>query len=1345
MQSFKTSFAALLFLSLQFHIHAQHEGHGMQKNQKEQVDTVSVMTVGDQMTAPLLLVESPDNSNRLFVVDQPGKIWIIKNGKKLDQPFLSITKKITELSKTEEEERGLLGLAFHPNFKTNGKFYVFYSAPLRSSAPAGWNHTNRVAEFKVAIGSDVADSVSEKIILQIDHPQMNHNAGMLAFGPDGYLYISIGDGGGADDKYEGHVNDWYAGNKGGNAQNVEKNLLGKILRIDIDKGDPYAIPPDNPFANGGGMKEIYAYGFRNPYRFCFDPADKTRLIVADAGQELYEEIDLVKKGGNYGWNVKEGKHCFNAANNKQPQDNCPEQDNKGNPLIDPVLEFKNSMSFEDGLGVVSVGGVVYRGKEIDQLKGKYLFGVWTMSHESGKGVVYAATQTGQDWKYKKLWIEGHPEGQLNLYLLGFGQDSKGEAYLLTSNELAPDKTSGRVLKLMPARHEMHAHKITERKAPRIGPVVEYNLFVNDTTVNFTGRKRKALAINGQIPAPTLRFTEGDSAVIHVHNGLTREVSIHWHGVLLPNEADGVPYLTTPPIKAGQTHTFRFRVIQHGTLWYHSHSAEQEQEGLYGPLVFYPAEETVPRSHEEVLQISDWRDERGRSILRSLKRRNEWYAIKKKAVQSWGEAIVKGHFSDKVQMEWMRMPGADVSDVYYTRFLMHGQPTRMFENYKKGDSVRLRIVNGSAATYFWLDYAGGKMKVVAADGNDVKPVEVDKLLIATAETYDVIIRIPDTGQYEFRATSQDIAGYASAFFGHGMQMKTKDIPRLDYMVLMNEMNKITWMMKGMGMKMKMGLYMKMPEMDMNNMQGMDHDMNMQEMDHEDMNMNDSTQNKRDNMDMEKDTMNMKKMDHSKMPGMKTTQEKKKPAKATKKTTTKKPVKKQQPKKKPAPEKPKPVDHSKHGGNAFNTSNSSIVYFADTVPGQKKDSMAMPMKDHSGHDMQMNAADTIPEKKGKMNMKMPGEKPMQHNMMEQMQAMPQDTSRSAMLMNMMPRMKMTGFDFPPGNGDDKVLSYDMLVSDTGSTTLPEDRPWREVNLTLSGNMQRFVWSINGKTLSQQDEKVLIRKGENVRLVFTNATMMEHPMHLHGHFFRVINKQGQYAPMKHTFNINAMATQVIEFAATEEKDWFLHCHTLYHMMSGMATIISYEGTESQVQKTYHHGFNMFKREHGSMLFAWANGAAHSNGTFGTVVLSGLKFQLDQDWKWNYKKSYELETRFKYFLDKRQFLSAFVGGEFERNNMKNGKEVPLSEKEQIASAGLIYTLPFFVTIEGRVDHRGNFRFEAQREDFPLTTRTRFDFYWNTDKEYGITARYIIAKYLAVSGNYDSDYGWGVGISFIY
>ena len=958
-----------------------------------------------------------------------------------------------------------------------------------------------------------------------------------------------------------------------------------------------------------------------------------------------------------------------------------------------------------------------------------------------------------------------------------------------------------------AQHDQHAvpqkttgqNRSQQNKVRRIGPIVEYHLYVKDTTVNFTGRRRKALAINGQIPAPTLRFTEGDSAVIYVHNLLKEEVSIHWHGVLLPNEQDGVHILNTPPIHAGQTHTFRFRIIQNGTLWYHSHTKFQEQEGLYGPLVFYPAvSEKEPGKMEEVLQLSDWRDERGKSIMRSLKRRNEWYAIQKKAVQSWGEAIVKGHFGDKVQMEWTRMPGADVSDVYYQKHLMHGQPMRTFEKYKKGDSVLLRVINGSAASYYWLQYSGGKMKVIASDGTNVKPVEVDKLLIATAETYDIMIKIPDDGQYEFRATVQDITGYASAFFGSGPQVKAKDIPPLDYMVLMKEMNQITWMMKGMGMNMKMGLYMKM---DMNDTKGMNmnepqeqpmehntpnadtlspdmqhpnHAMDTGAADHKGMTVMDSTSEERNSADMNQ-------MDHSKMPDM--PQRATKTPAATTKKTTKAPAKKTTPTKKPAPKKPAPVDHSKHGGMSYSPAqipdlntqllsrlsevnegmfNGSlpIKQRIDTVPDKSKNKTnALP--GHDMHDMNNMKSDTIPKKKQQLvthqnhnmqNMKA-GNQHMQHgNMntggmqggMQKTSTNPRDTSRSYMLQTMMEKTPMTGFDFPPGNGNDVVLSYDMLVSDTGATKLPEGRPWREVELTLSGNMQRFVWSINGKTLSQQDEKILIRRGENVRVVFTNATMMEHPIHLHGHFFRLINNQGDNAPMKHTFNINAMTTQVIEFAATEEKDWFLHCHTLYHMISGMATIFSYQGTESEVQKA-HGGLKSFRKDHGAQFYPWANAAFHSQGAFGTLVFSGAKFQLDQDWQWNYKKSYELETRLQYFVDKRQFFSAFIGAELEMNNMRKGKILPVTEENKVAVAGLIYTLPFLINIEGRVDHKGSLRFGFRREDLPLTTRTRLDFFWNTDREYGVEARYIISKYFALSANYNNDYGWGAGISIVY
>ena len=246
------------------------------------------------------------------------------------------------------DERGLLGLAFHPDFKSNGKFYLFYTAPPRAGGPepgVPWNNLTRIAEFKVSAGNpNLADPSSERILLESDHPQLNHNGGTVAFGPDGYLYISIGDGGNKDDIGPGHVNDWYAINAGGNGQDVEQNLLGNVLRIDVNStsGDnAYGIPADNPFVGKPGKDEVYAYGFRNPYRFSFDMGGAHALVLGDAGQSLFEEIDVVTKGGNYGWNVKEGTHCFSTDNDLMERGSCPMVDSAGNPLIDPVIEVAN--------------------------------------------------------------------------------------------------------------------------------------------------------------------------------------------------------------------------------------------------------------------------------------------------------------------------------------------------------------------------------------------------------------------------------------------------------------------------------------------------------------------------------------------------------------------------------------------------------------------------------------------------------------------------------------------------------------------------------------------------------------------------------------------------------------------------------------------------------------------------------------------------------------------------------------------------------------------------------------------------------------------------------------------
>jgi hypothetical protein len=397
------------------------------------------------------VVAFPDNSGRLAVIDQIGKIWIIDaEGHSMATPFMDLTSRIVPLS-AGYDERGLLGLAFHPDYSNNGRFFVYYQMPRRTGGPApnvNWNNYSLISEFKVSSNPNMADLSTERKILDWDDPQSNHNGGTLAFGKDGYLYISIGDGGNANDVGPGHVEDWYAANAGGNAQNIEANLFGKILRIDINNGNPYGIPMDNPFVNKPGRDEIYAYGFRNPFRFSFDMSGANNLYAGDAGQLLWEEIDQVKKGGNYGWNVKEGFHCFNAASSLEVLPSCPTMDVWNNQLTDPVIEINNWQNPAGGRATTVIGGNVYRGNDIPGLQGKYIFGTFSQTATTPNGELFMALPTGQNpWNYQELVLRSFPN-DLGYYLKGFGQDLSGEIYLTTSSRLGPAGNTGKVYKLV---------------------------------------------------------------------------------------------------------------------------------------------------------------------------------------------------------------------------------------------------------------------------------------------------------------------------------------------------------------------------------------------------------------------------------------------------------------------------------------------------------------------------------------------------------------------------------------------------------------------------------------------------------------------------------------------------------------------------------------------------------------------------------------------------------------------------------------------------------------------------------------------------------------------------------
>ncbi|MGH3053182.1 MAG: PQQ-dependent sugar dehydrogenase, partial [Gaiellaceae bacterium] len=348
---------------------------------------------------------------------------------------------------------------FHPGYAGNGRFFVYYSAPLRPGAPAGYDHTARVSEFRVsAANPNRADPASEHIVLEVDKPQFNHNGGTLLFGPrDGYLYMSIGDGGGADDVGLGHVEDWYAANAGGNGQDIQHNLLGNILRIDVDRGAPYAVPADNPFTGipgcSDGCDEIWAYGFRNPYRMSFDLGGARDLFVGDAGQELWEEVSIAVKGGNFGWNVKEGTHCFSTDNPDESPPECPDtvgpsHPRAGDPLIDPVIEYANHHQ-PGGLGATVIGGHVYRGSALPQFFGRYLFGDWSREFEEPDGSVFVATSRKKGlWHMEQLRIATNPTGRVDHYVLGFGQDLAGEMYVLTTDQTGPAGMTGKVYRLV---------------------------------------------------------------------------------------------------------------------------------------------------------------------------------------------------------------------------------------------------------------------------------------------------------------------------------------------------------------------------------------------------------------------------------------------------------------------------------------------------------------------------------------------------------------------------------------------------------------------------------------------------------------------------------------------------------------------------------------------------------------------------------------------------------------------------------------------------------------------------------------------------------------------------------
>ncbi len=688
----------------------------------------------------------------------------------------------------------------------------------------------------------------------------------------------------------------------------------------------------------------------------------------------------------------------------------------------------------------------------------------------------------------------------------------------------------------------------------------YDLYLTDTLVNYSGNNRKAMAVNGRIPGPVLSFTQGDTAEVYVHNQMSAETSIHWHGVFLPNGMDGVPYLTQQPIKPGSTYLYKFPVIQNGTYWYHSHTMLQEQSGIYGALIFNKADETTIPTIPVVL--SDWTDMKPGTVERYLHNTNDWFAIKKGSTQSYAEAIGQGALKTKLLNEWKRMAAMDVSDVYYEKLLTNGREVIEYPGYKTGDKVRLRIVNGGSSTYFWLTWAGGKISVVGNDGNDVEAVDVDRLIIAPSETYDVVLTIPASGRYEFLSTAEDRTRSTSLWLGDGTKHAATTLGRLHYFEGMKMMN---GMMKMNGDMNPMGMAMANQQMDMN----------------------------------------------------------------------------------------------------------TVMY---------------------------------PEGPG----------------------------------------------MDPNSNSHKTLNYGMLRA-TENSTLRKGRE-KILKFELTGNMNRYVWTLDNKTVSETDV-IPIKKGINVKVILYNNSMMRHPMHLHGHDFRVLNGQGAYAPLKNVLDIMPMETDTIEFAATESGDWFFHCHILYHMMAGMGRIFHYEGSAPNPQlpdpMKAMHKLGMDDRR----FYPSATVGLESNGSDGELQAANTRWQVSTEWRLGLKAAhgFESETYIGRYLDRMQWLMPFIGFDYHHNTRVNEPEKNMfgqwsnQNNRQAAVVGVQYTLPMLLLGEARLDSKGKVRVQLKREDIPLSSRLRLNLMGNTDKEYMAGMRYIFTRVFSLSTHYDSDMGWGGGLTLTY
>lgn len=640
--------------------------------------------------------------------------------------------------------------------------------------------------------------------------------------------------------------------------------------------------------------------------------------------------------------------------------------------------------------------------------------------------------------------------------------------------------------------------------PCAAEVVQYNLDISYKILNIVGKDVKAMAINDSMPGPTLSFREGDIARILFKNNADTTISVHWHGILFPSDESAV-YLIDPLIEPGETKKFEFPLKQSGTYWFHLHTEVRGRRGVFGSIVISPKDgEQIAADRSEVIVLGDWTNDDPDEVLHTLKSGNDYYSLKKGTMQSLLGAVQQGALMDVIKRSFKRMPPMDISDVANDGFLVNGE-SEIAIPALPGERVRLRFINTAATTYFYLQFAGGPVLVVSADGNDVQPVELDRFLIAIGETYDLVATVPEGGAFELRATAQDGTGHASVFIGKGKRVFAPDVP-------------------------KPNLY----------------------------------------------KMNMASM---------------------------------------------------------------------------------------------------------------------------------------------------------GGGHERPMAPYAKLRSLHKTALPGDKPIREVILTLTGDMERYLWSLDGEEILP-DRIIKVRSDMNTRFVLINKTMMHHPLHLHGHYFRVVNGQGDYAPLKHTVDIPPMTKRVIEFENNERETWSFHCHVLYHLLSGMALVVSYEDYETDSELP-----DILQDLYQDPWFFWVDGAIQSHMTDGIAVTSNSKNILSAEWEVGWQRVDETEYDVELVYDRyfNRFLTAFVGVNF-TNDYDRG------------IFGVRYILPFNFESDLRIDTEGEFRINIGQH-LQLTSRLgifgEFEYDTESDKEWVAGANYTLSKNFSLVGQYHSDFGAGAGVRF--